>query len=218
MKREILGVLLAGMLAACAPVMLRGQQEAAEADVSDVTVPEGTEFKLQMHTTINSETSKTGDRVMATLLDPVAVEDRDVLKKGLRIDGHVNEVKPAGRRGKGGYLTISFDTVELPNGEKLALMGSLTEIFASEGGGTPAVGPEGELKGSGASRKEQLAIVGAAAGAGATGGLAPALAATAGGAVAAYIIPRGKQASLKAGSLVGMRLDNDLIITLPAAK
>ena len=155
---------------------------------------------------------------MATLLDPVAVEDRDVLQKGLRVDGHIGEVKPAGRRGKGGYLTVSFDTVELPNGEKLALVGSLTEVFSSEGGGNPSVGPEGELKGGGASRKTQLAIVGASAAAGATGGIGPGIAAVAGGAVAAYIIPRGKQATLKAGSLVGMRLDSDLVITLPAAK
>jgi hypothetical protein len=218
MKREILGVVLAGMLAAGAPAMLGGQQEAAAPEVSEVTVPEGSEFKLQLHTTINSKTSKAGDRVLATLLDPVAVEDRDVLQKGLRVDGHIGEVKPAGRRSKGGYLTVSFDTVELPSGEKLALMGSLTEVFSSEGGGDPSVGPEGELKGGGASRKEQLAILGASAAAGAAGGIGPGIAVVAGGAVAAYIIPRGKQATLKAGSLVGMRLDSDLIITLPAAK
>jgi hypothetical protein len=218
MKREILGVVLVGMLAAGAPLIGGGQQEAAAPEVSEVTVPEGSEFKLQLHTTIDSKTSKAGDRVLATLLDPVAVEDRNVLQKGLRVDGHVGEVKPAGRRGKGGYLTVSFDTVELPGGEKLALMGSLTEVFSSEGGGNPSVGPEGELKGSGASRKEQLAIMGGSAAAGAAGGLAPGIAAAAGGIVAAYIIPRGKQATLTAGSLVGMRLDSDLILTLPADK
>ena len=217
MKKELLGLLMVGIFGAGVP-FLRGQQEPAAPDVSEITVPEGTEFKLQLHTTINSESSKAGDRVMATLLDPVAVEDRDVLQKGLRVDGHVGEVKPAGHRGKGGYLTISFDTVELASGEKLALMGSLTEVFSSEGGGNPTVGPEGELKGRGASRKEQLAILGGSAAAGAAGGLATGIAAAAGGAVAAYIIPRGKQATLKAGSLVGMRLDNDLIISLPAGK
>ena len=218
MKRGILRVVLGCMLAACAPLLWGGQQEAAAPEVVELTVPEGSEFKLQLHSTIDSKTSKAGDRVLATLLDPVAVEDRDVLQKGLRVDGHVGEVKPAGRRGKGGYLTVSFDTVELPSGEKLALMGSLTEVFSSEGGGNPSVGPEGELKGGGASRKEQIAIIGGSAAAGAAGGLAPGIAAAAGGAVAAYILPRGKQATLKAGSLVGMRLDNDLIISVPTGK
>jgi hypothetical protein len=215
MKREILGVTVVALLAAGA-VLLRAQPQEAEA--TEVTIPEGSEFKLQLHTTINSKTSKPGDRVMATLLDPVAVEDRDVLPKGLRVDGHIGEVKPAGRRGKGGYLTISFDTVELPNGEKVAMMGSLTEVFSSEGGGNPSVGPEGELKGGGASRKAQIAIIGGSAAAGAAGGLVPGIAAAAGGIAAAYILPRGKQATLAAGSLVGMRLDSDLTITVSAGK
>ena len=88
MKKEILGAMLVGVLAAGVP-FLRGQQQPAEPDVSEITVPEGTEFKLQLHTTIDSRTTKAGDRVMATLLDPVAVEDRDVLQKGLRVDGHI---------------------------------------------------------------------------------------------------------------------------------
>ena len=33
-------------------------------NVDEITVPEGTEFKLQLHTTINSSTSKAGDRIM----------------------------------------------------------------------------------------------------------------------------------------------------------
>ena len=218
MKGRILSVVLGCMLATGAPLLWGGQQEAAGPEVVELTVPEGSEFKLQLHTTIDSKTSKAGDRVLATLLDPVAVEDRDVLKKGLRVDGHVGEVKPAGRRGKGGYLTVSFDTVELPSGEKLALMGSLTEVFSSEGGGNPSVGPEGELKGGGASRKTQLAIIGASAAAGAAGGIGPGVAAATGGIVAAYILPRGKQATLAAGSLVGMRLDSDLVIAVPADK
>jgi hypothetical protein len=218
MKRTILSVLLVVVLGAGSSLLRGAPQEATEFEFSEVTIPEGTEFKLQLHTTINSKTSKPGDRVMATLLDPVAVEDRDVLPKGLRVDGHIGEVKPAGRRGKGGYLTISFDTVELPNGEKVAMMGSLTEVFSSEGGGNPTVGPEGELKGGGASRKTQLAIVGVSAAAGAAGGIGPGIGAAAGGIVAAYILPRGKQAVLAAGSLVGMRLDSDLTITLPVEK
>ena len=145
------------------------------------TIPEGTEFKLQLHTTINSKTSKVGDRVMASLIDPVAVEDRDVLPKGARVDGHVSEVKEAGRKGKGGYLYVIFDTVELPNGEKVAIVGSLSEIFANEGSEHAVVGVEGELKGKGASRATQIAIVGGATAAGAAGGIGPGIGAAAGG-------------------------------------
>ena len=215
MKRKLAGALAVFWLVAAMPSLSRAQQESSEPRADELTIPEGTEFKLQLHTTINSRTSKAGDRVLTTLIDPVSVEDRDVLPKGVRIDGHIGEVKSAGRRGKGGFVTVVFDTVELPNGEKVAILGSLTEVFSSEGGGEPNVGPEGELKGGGASRKAQIAIVGVSTAAGAAGGVGPAIAAAAGGTVAAILLPRGKQASLVAGSLVGMRLDRDVTVAIP---
>jgi hypothetical protein len=148
------------------------------------------------------------------LLDPVSVEDRDVLTKGTRIDGHIAEVKEAGHHGRGGFLSLVFDTVELPNGQKLAITGSLTEVFSSEGGGDPNVGPEGDLKGGGASRKKQAAIIAATTAVGATGGLGPGIAGAATGVALAILLPHGKQAALAAGSLIGMRLDRDVTFTL----
>jgi hypothetical protein len=173
-------------------------QESEAANGNEITVPEGTEFKLQLHSTISSKISKVGDRVLTTLLDPVAVEDTSVLPKGVRIDGHIGEVKAAARRGRGGLLSIIFDTVEMPNGEKVAIMGSLTEVFASEGGGDPNVGPEGELKGKGPSIKKRALIASAPIAAGtatAVAGGMPALgiAMAAGGVVAATPGPQAAQ-------------------------
>jgi hypothetical protein len=216
MKRELLLVLASCLVVGVASSLARAQDEGTLND-NEVVIPEGTEFKLQLHTTINSAKSKPGDRVVTTLLDPVSVEDQDLLPKGLRVDGHVGEVRAAAHRGKGGYLTVVFDTVELPNGEKLAILGSLTEIFSSAGGGNPNVGPEGELKGHGASRKEQAALIIAPAAAGAAAGIGPGIAAAAGGIAAAILIPKGKQAALEAGSLIGMRLDRDVTMAVPPA-
>jgi hypothetical protein len=213
MRRRVIAIGLAGLMVAGGSPRLLAQQAAEN---EEWTVPEGTEFKLQLHTTVNSKTTKSGDRVLATLIDPVAVEDREVLPKGVRIDGHVGEVKGAGRKGKGGYLYVVFDTVELPTGEKVAIIGSLTEIFSSEGGGDSLVGVEGELKGRGASRKTQAAIIGASTIAGASVGIGTGIAMGAAGVLVALLIPKGKQASLMAGSLVGMRLDRDVSFNLPA--
>ena len=215
-KRQFIAVVLACLLVVGMVPTLRAQQDVAS-ETEEWTVPEGTEFKLQLHTTVNSKTSKAGDRVMATLIDPVAVEDREVLPKSVRVDGHIGEIKAAGRKGKGGYLYIVFDTVELPNGEKVAIVGSLTEIFSSEGGDDASVGVEGELKGRGPSRKKQVAIAGVATAAGAAGGIGTGIAAGVGGILIAVLIPRGKQASLAAGSLIGMRLDRDVTFSIPAS-
>jgi len=216
MKARILASMIACSLIGSMMTPLFAQQE-ENPNVDEITVPEGTEFKLQLHTTLNSNSSKAGDRILCTLIDPVAVEDRDVLPKGVRIDGHVGESRAAGRRGKGGLLTIVFDTVELPNGQKVAILGSLTEVFSSESGSDPNVGPEGELKGKGPNRKEQALFIVAPAAIGAVGGIGPAIGLGAIGIMTALFLPKGKQASLGAGSLVGMRLDRDVTLVIPSA-
>jgi hypothetical protein len=215
MKERILALILACSLAVSMVTPLVAQQDNSAVD--EITIPEGTEFKLQLHTTINSQTSKAGDRVVCSLIDPVAVEDRDVLSKGIRVDGHIGEAKEAQRRGRGGLLTIVFDTVELPNGQKVAILGSLTEVFSSESGSDPNVGPEGELKGKGPNRKEQAALIIVPASLGAVGGITGAVGLGAAGILTAIFFPKGKQAALGAGSLVGMRLDRDVNLVIPSA-
>jgi hypothetical protein len=140
-----------------------------------------------------------------------------VLPKGVRIDGHVGEARPAARKGKGGYLTIVFDTVELPNGQKVAILGSLTEVFSSESGSDPIVGPEGELKGKGPDRREQAALIVAPAIVGAVGGIGTGVALGAAGILTALLLPKGRQAQIAAGSLVGMRLDRDVTLVIPSS-
>lgn len=220
MNRRRTELLLAGCVFLLLALPLwaeQGEQNlAGTADTAEITIPEGTEFKLQLHTTISSKTSHPGDRILTTMIDSVAVEDRDVLPKGLRVDGHVGEVKAARHGGKGGYMSLIFDTVELPNGQKIAILGSLTEVFSSERGGDPSVGPEGDLKGSGPSRKAQLAIIAASTAAGAAGGLTTGVAAGVTGTALALTVPRGRQAALAAGSLIGMRLDRDVSFNPPS--
>lgn len=221
MTRKLRQVLILGLLVAGTAALLAAQDtdaqspDAAADNSNEITIPEGTEFKLQLHTTINSRSSRVGDRVISTLFDPVDVEDTDVLAKGLRIDGHIGELKAAAHRGKGGFLTIVFDTVELPSGEKLAIQGSLTEVFSNAGAGGTNVGAEGELKGGGPSRVKQAALVAVPAGVGAAGGIATGVVGGVVGIMAAYLLPKGKEASLEAGSLIGMRLDRDVNMTPP---
>jgi hypothetical protein len=221
MKAKILALLIAGSLVSSvtAPLFAQQQQPQQEenANVDEITVPEGTEFKLQLHTSLSSASSKAGDRILCTLIDPVAVEDRDVLPKGVRIDGHVGESREAAHRGKGGLLTIVFDTVELPNGQKVAILGSLTEVFSSESGSDPNVGTEGELKGKGPNRKVQALLIVAPVALGMLGGIGTAITLGAAGVMTALFLPKGKQASLAAGSLVGMRLDRDVTLVIPSA-
>ncbi len=215
MVRGTIKVLALALVVAALPAVLQAQTSLAEAQ-NQYWIPEGTEFKLALHTTISSKKSKKGDIVFTTLLEPVYVEDQEVLPKGVRVDGRVQEVHGAAHRGKGGQLYVLFNTLTLPNGQKVAITGSLTEVFASKNGeDNSTVDAEGDLKGGGPSKVKRIIVFGAPTAAGvAAGGIGVGIAAGVGGALAAYFLPKGKQAELPAGSLIGMRLDRDLTITL----
>lgn len=215
MVRGAFKIMALALVIAALPAVLQAQTSLAEAQ-NQYWIPEGTEFKLALHTTINSKKSKKGDVVMTTLLEPVFVEDQEVLPKGVRVDGRVQEVHGAAHRGKGGQLYVLFNSLTLPDGQKIAITGSLTEVFASKNGGdNSTVDAEGDLKGGGPSKVTRIITFGAPTAAGvAAGGVGVGIAAGVGGALAAYFLPKGKQAELPAGSLIGMRLDRDLTITL----
>jgi hypothetical protein len=215
MVRGTLKVLALLLVTAAIPVVVRAQTSLAEAQ-NQHWLPEGTEFKLVLHTRLSSKTSKKGDIVITTLLDPVySEEDQVILPKGVRVDGRVQEVHGAAHRGKGGQLYVLFNSLTLPDGQKVAITGSLTEVFASRNGGdSSSVDAEGDLKGGGPSKVKRIIAFGAPTAAGvAAGGVGVGIAAGVGGALAAYFLPKGKQAELPSGSLIGMRLDRDLTIT-----
>jgi hypothetical protein len=215
MARRTLKVLALALAVAALPAVLQAQTSLAEAQ-NQYWIPEGTEFKLALHTAISSKKSKKGDVVITTLLDPVYVEDQEVLPKNVHVYGRVQEVHGAAHRGKGGQLYVLFNSLTLPDGQKVAITGSLTEVFASRNGGdNSTVDAEGDLKGGGPSKVKRIIAFGAPTAAGvAAGGVGVGIAAGVGGALAAYFLPKGKQAELPAGSLIGMRLDRDLTVTL----
>ena len=215
MARNMYKILALAFVLAALPAGVRAQTSLAEAQ-NQYWIPEGTEFKLALHTAISSKKSKKGDVVITTLLDPVYADEQEVLPKGTRVDGRIQEVHGAGHRGKGGQLYVLFDTLTLPDGQKVAISGSLTEVFSSRNGGDGStVDAEGDLKGGGPSKVKRVIIMGAPTAAGvAAGGVGAGIAAGVGGALAAYFLPKGKQAELPAGSLIGMRLDRDLNVTL----
>lgn len=216
MVRNAFKYLAVALVMAALPAVVQAQTSLAEAQYQH-WIPAGTEFKMVLHTRLSSKISKKGDAVIASLLDPIySEEDQVILPKGILVYGRVQQVHAARHRGKGGRLYVLFNALRMPDGQMVQITGSLTEVFSSGNGGDDSqVNAEGDLKGGGADRKKQLAIFGGSTAAGAlAGGLGPGIAAGVGGALAAYFIPKGKQAELPAGSLIGMRLDRDLTITV----
>ena len=97
------------------------------------TVPAGKRIRVRMNDTVSSKTAKIGDRFRVTVREPVySSTGVVVIPEGSELVGRVDSVKPAQKGGKPGTIDVSFVQVELPNGVKRAINGSLTELVSDD--------------------------------------------------------------------------------------
>lgn len=97
------------------------------------TVAAGKRIRVRMNEELSSKTAKVGDRFTVTVREPVySTTGAVVIPEGSEITGRVDSVMKAQKKGKPGTLDVSFIQVELPNGSKRAISGSLTELNADD--------------------------------------------------------------------------------------
>ena len=159
-------------------------------------VPTGTEIDLRLQTALSSKTNQVEDRFEATTVVDLRQDGRVLIPAGSRVRGVVTAVEDAGRIERKGRLSLSFDQITL-NGRTYPIRGTVTE--ALEAGGYK---DDADKIGTGAA-------VGGIIG-GILGGLKGALAGIligGGGVVAAT---EGQNVELAPGTVLRMRLDQDL--------
>jgi hypothetical protein len=179
------------------------------------TIPEDTIISVQMNGGLTSRTSRVGDKFTATVTIPVYVNGRAVIPAGTIVEGRVTQVTPAKRMSKSGTIAIDFDSLVLPNGSRLNLVGSLTSddpetrrrideesrvsgkgnrspgVFIGGGGAVGAV--LGGIAGGG-----KGAVVGGVLGAGAG--------------VAGVLLSKGEEARVPSGTPFGVQLRQPLVV------
>ncbi|MBL8123437.1 MAG: hypothetical protein KIT61_01805 [Pyrinomonadaceae bacterium] len=97
------------------------------------TVAAGKRIRVRLNDELSSKTAKVGDRFTVTVREPVySTTGAVVIPEGSEITGRVDAVTKAQKKGKPGTLDVSFIQVELPNGTKRAISGSLTELNADD--------------------------------------------------------------------------------------
>ncbi len=97
------------------------------------TVASGKRIRVRLNEELSSKTAKVGDRFIVTVREPVySTGGAVVIPEGSEITGRVDAVTKAANKGKPGALDVSFVQVELPNGTKRAISGSLTELNADD--------------------------------------------------------------------------------------
>jgi hypothetical protein len=159
-------------------------------------VPVGTEIDVRLEQTLSSDTAQVEDRFEATTVVDLQQNGRVLIPAGSRVRGVVTAVKNAGRVDRKGELQLSFDQITV-NGRNYPFRGTVIE--ALEAGGYRE---DAEKIGAGAA-------VGAILG-GILGGVKGAITGIligGGGVVAAT---EGEDVTLASGTILRMRLDQDL--------
>jgi hypothetical protein len=93
------------------------------------TVPSGTRLHARINETLNSRTSRVGERFTATVTDPVySSTGAIVIPNGSTLTGRVDRVQPARKGGNPGSIVVIFVSLRLPNGKTRVINGTLTDL------------------------------------------------------------------------------------------
>jgi len=187
----------------------------------DFFLQEGTEVILILHTTVDTKISRSGDRIIATVQDPILLDNIEVIPHGARVLGRVGEISKPGRFGRGGKLILTFESIDVPGSGQVQIAGSLVDIYDPEDLDDPLlrdvdIGSEGEVQASGPRKLKRVGSVvgGGAIGAAAGAGLGAAIGVAAGAGVA-YVWFKGKHVEVPAGTGLIMRVDRGVTVSVP---
>jgi hypothetical protein len=188
-----------------------------------IVIPAGTKFRASLQTPISSKISEVGDPISISLLEPIVVEERYVLPRGTEITGRITQVTPASRSKRPAEIYALFNEIPTSYGSEpvFVSVASADDVVNDEKIKTDA---EGKLK---ANSSKGKALENAAKGAGlgsiastpvaiATHSVGPALAGPAAGAIAGYLLSKGRDIRLPVGSVFRMKFDRDAV--LPASQ
>jgi len=162
-----------------------------------VSVPAGTEMTLALDSTLSSETSHAGDTFSATVVEPIVIENREVIPAGSTIEGRVTEATAAKRGAGKGTIALSFSALRLASGFHTNIVGSFQEISESKKGRNAAViggsAAGGALLGRILGKDTRSTVIGAIVG----GGIGTAV----------VMSKEGEQAIVPADTPFGLRLE-----------
>lgn len=178
-------------------------------------VPAGTALMVRLETTLATFSNKPGDPFRGSLSQPVVLNGQTLLPAGSIVEGRVTKVSEPRRISGKPSIAILPEAVVLPSGERCFLDATLTDTNIP---GTD-VNSEGQFKGVGHDRRDQLEIGGGTAGGMLVGGLiggGPGVliggAIGAGGTTVHWLVQH-RSATLPAGTELTLELNRPLTLT-----
>jgi hypothetical protein len=170
--------------------------------VKKVTIPSGTTLAIRLVDPIDSETSQPGQTFKATLDSPLSVDGDIVLPAGYDVQGHIVDVKSAGKFAGKSELVLQLDRI-LVSGKSYSIQSDQYRREGSSRGRNTA-----EKVGAGAAIG---AIIGGLAGGGKGAGIGAAAGGGLGGGVQAAT--KGQQIRLPSETVINFSLQSSLTVT-----
>ena len=182
-------------------------------------VPAGTALMVKLETTLATFSNKAGDPFQARLTQPVVLNGKTLIPAGTMVEGRVTRVLEPRRITGKPTIGILPEALVLPTGERLFLDATLvdTDILGTD------VNQEGEFKGAGHDRRDEIETGGGTAGGMLIGGLIggpPGI--LIGGVVGAgstgvHWLSKHRSATLPAGTELTLELNRPLTMTTSVA-
>jgi len=166
-----------------------------------VTIPAGTTLAVRLVDALDSEKNQQGETFRATLNSPLAVEGDVAIPAGYDVEGHIVDVKSAGKFAGQSVLVLQLDRISV-NGKSYALQTDQYKRQGSSRGKNTA-----EKVGAGAAIG---AIIGGIAGGGKGAGIGAAAGGGLGGGVQAAT--KGQQIKLPSETVLNFTLQNPLTV------
>ena len=163
-------------------------------------IPAGTRVEAKLESSVHTQTSKTGDPVMAALTHPISAKSEIVVPSGSHLNGRIETIQAASPT-SGGRVRLVFREIEFPDGRRIPTW--ITSSFAAS--------PPHRTR-----RAVIYTVVGATAGA-FIGGKSARVAGILGGTLVGFVIAINRDGNLpdirlKAGRTLQLELREDLSI------
>lgn len=105
-----------------------GGAPATPAKAKTFVVPAGTKVLLQLRSSINTKSAKSGDGVYLASTFPVVVGNRVLIPAGVYVQGVVDRVQRAGRLRGRAQLDMHFTSMIFPNGSVVEIPGTVNSL------------------------------------------------------------------------------------------